>query len=194
MHVEIIPESGLDAVLLQELYPRTDADDTQLEIDLSDLAHDDEYAAYELASDETTGTFVRLRDTNHDHLVTVEFPLAALDAETQPVECEEPALETPVRRVARGSAAPSFGAPADPAPLYSSPFARLDITPSFEDVLPFPVESLPFERVELDLIDPPKPPRSETETIQRGSSIVTVIAVLTCALALGLSAVLLLAR
>jgi hypothetical protein len=200
--VETIPESGLDAVLFQALYPRTDAEDTQLEIDLSDLGQDDEdvdyYAAFELESDEDTGTFVRLRDTSHDHVVTVEFPFAALGAETLPVPriavgraCQ---TGSPVRRIALGTPAPPLRTVAEDPPVYSAPYAKLDIAPSFEDAMPFPVESLPFERVELELFHAPKRPHQETQIIERGSSVVTVIAVLSCALALGLSAVLLIVR
>lgn len=212
MHVETIPESGLDAVVFQELYPRTDADDTQLEIDLTDLGQADEdvayYAAFELERDEDTGTFVRLRDTSHDHVVTVEFPLAALGAETLPVRGVEVGRAScqpdqhgqpgqpgrPVRRIALGTPAPPLRTVAEYPRAYSAPYAKLDIAPSFEDAMPFPVESLPFERVELELIHAPKRPRQETEIIERGSSVVTMIAVLSCGLALGLSAVLLLAR
>jgi hypothetical protein len=204
--VETIPESGLDAVLFQVLYPRTDAEDTQLEIDLSDLGQDDEdvayYAAFELESDEDTGTFVRLRDTSHDHVVTVEFPFAALGAETLPVPrvevggatCQRNQTGLPVRRIALGTPAPPLRTVAEDPPVYSAPYAKLDIAPSFEDAMPFPVESLPFERVELELFHAPKRPHQETQIIERGSSVVTVIAVLSCALALGLSAVLLIVR
>ena len=196
LKVETIPESGLDAMLLQALYPQTDADDTQVEIDVADLADladladpagladgesEDYYAAVELVPDETTGTFVRPRDTSHDHIPTVRFPLALLDAETR--RAPRVALPRPARRVANGTPVPPLSTVAERASVFAASHA-----------LPFPVESLPFERVEIELFDAPKRPRQETEIIERGPQIVVVIAVLVSALALGVSVVLLLAR
>lgn len=183
--METISESGLDAALFHALYPHTDADDTQVEIDVADLADladldEDYYAAVEFVTDETTGTFERLRDTSHDHIPTVRFPLA-FDAEPKPVPWVH--LTRPGRRVAIGTPVPPLRTVAERLPVFSAP-----------DALPFPVESLPFELVEIELFDAPKRPRHETEIIDRGPSVVVVIAVLVCAMALGISAVLLLAR
>ena len=161
-------------MLFQALYPHTDAEDTQVEIDHY-------YAAVELVIDETTGTFVRTRDTSHDHVPTSRFPLPSIDAETKPVPRMD--LEQPARRVAIGTPVPPMRSLAERSPAFSGRFA-----------LPFPVESLPFDRVEIEVFDAPKQPRQETEIIERGPSVVIVIAVLVCALALGLAVALLIAR
>ncbi len=195
MQEETSSESGLDAVLLQELYPRTDTDDTQLEIDLSDLDQPDSepfYATFDLFTYETTGTFVRLPDTTHDHVVTVKFPFAALDAETQPVPLID--IVRPVRRMAVGTPMPAMRTVAERPPVYSAPYEKVEIERSFVDALPFPIESLPFERVELDMIDAPKRPRQETQIIDRGTSTITVVAVMICLMALSVASVLLLMR
>ncbi len=62
------------------------------------------------------------------------------------------------------------------------------------NALPFPVESLPFERVELDVVEAPKAPRHETQIIHRGTSAVTVVAVMICLMALSVATVLLVMR
>jgi hypothetical protein len=78
--VESIPESRLADVLMGELFPRQEIDDTFVDIVLDDLelgdpAETEHYAAYEIVRDAfATTEFVRVRDTRYDHIVTVEFP------------------------------------------------------------------------------------------------------------------------
>lgn len=78
--VESIPESRLADVLMGELFPRQEIDDTFVDIVLDDLelgdpGESEHYAAYEIVRDAfATTEFVRVRDTRYDHIVTVEFP------------------------------------------------------------------------------------------------------------------------
>ncbi|MEP6864522.1 MAG: hypothetical protein ABJE66_28125 [Deltaproteobacteria bacterium] len=79
--VESILESRLADVLMGELFPREEIDDTFVDLILEDLElgdppeRDEYYAAYEIVRDAfATTEFVRVRDTRYDHIVTVEFP------------------------------------------------------------------------------------------------------------------------
>jgi hypothetical protein len=60
---------------------------------------------------------VRVRDTSHDHIVTVKFPREALDGETLPM----PLYSAPYERVETSYE------DALPMPLYSAPFERVDL-------------------------------------------------------------------
>jgi hypothetical protein len=143
--LEAIPESRLAAVLLRELLPppREDLDDTYVDIILDDLdLDDDEYASYELVhaavepdATETT-EFVRVRDTSHDHIVTVPMPRVELDTLPTP-RYSEPYEKVDVT-LANG--VPAFGN-ALPIPLYSAPFEKVDL-----DVIPTPVR---YEETEM---------------------------------------------
>jgi len=102
-----------------ELFPRHDLDDTYVDIILDDFDLDDDYyAAFELVIDEhATTEFMRVRDTSHDHIVTVKFPREALDADTLPM----PLYSAPYERVETSYEN------ALPMPLYSAPFERVDL-------------------------------------------------------------------
>src|SRR3569832_2641304 len=92
---EPVPESRLADVLMGELFPRPEIDDTFVDLVLDDLVVGDpgeggDYAAYEVVRDAfATTEFVRVRDTRYDHIVTVEFPREfprdVLGVETAPV-------------------------------------------------------------------------------------------------------------
>jgi hypothetical protein len=105
--VEPVPESRLADVLLGELFPRQEVDDTYVDIVLDDLEvpeveEEEEYALFEIERDLfATTEFVRARDTRYDHIVTVEFPRTAPGDVTAPV----PQVSAPYERieiVARG--------------------------------------------------------------------------------------------
>jgi hypothetical protein len=102
-----------------ELFPRQDLDDTYVDIILDDFDLDDDYyAAFELVVDpHATTEFVRVRDTSHDHIVTVKFPREALDGDTLPM----PLYSAPYERVETSYE------DALPMPLYSAPFERVDL-------------------------------------------------------------------
>ena len=99
--LESIPESRLADVLMGELFPRQEIDDTFVDIVLDDLELGDppetesDYFVYEIVRDAfATTEFVRVRDTRYDHIVTVEFPrefARELGADTAPiVKASEP--------------------------------------------------------------------------------------------------------
>jgi hypothetical protein len=161
--MQSILESRLAAVLMGELFPRQDLDDTYVDIILDDFDLDDDYyAAFELVFDEhATTEFVRVRDTSRDHIVTVKFPREAVDGDTQPM------------------------------PLYSAPYERIET--SFENALPFPLYSAPFERVDLDIVvAPPTWPDESTDIIaapRTAARVIATLVILAGALLLGLGLV-----
>jgi hypothetical protein len=171
--VETLWESRLDAVVLMQLHPHhNEADDTFVDIILDDLELDEPeelyYATYLLIHDpQATTEFVRVRDTSHDHIVTVKFPFAALDADTQPI------------------------------PLVSTPYDKIDIAEcsaqftAYAGALPLPTYSAPFERVDLEALAVPAPiAHEETEMIEAPRSrLFETIFVLTCALFFGMTVV-----
>lgn len=77
----------------------------------------------------------------------------------------------------------------EPAGVFA-PYEKVEIERSFVDALELPIESLAFERVALDLIDAPKRVRHETQIMDRGTSMVTVTAVMICLMALSVAATL----
>jgi len=100
--VEPVPESRLADVLLGELCPRPEADDTYVDIILEDLElvepddDDDDYALFQVVRDPfATTEFVRVRDTSRDHVVTVKFPRGVLEDET----AEIPQVSAPYERI-----------------------------------------------------------------------------------------------
>jgi hypothetical protein len=213
-------ETRLAAVLLGELFtPRQDLDDTYVDIILDDFDLDDDYyAAFELVRedrDQATTEFVRVRDTSRDHIVTVKFPREAIDIDTQPM----PMYSAPYERldIAEGSApivipneidAIDASVPSErielvddavPTPSIADGSARI-VTPrafdipepsEYENALPFPLYSAPFERVDLDVIEPTWPAEPTEMIMPARPRVFATIAILTCALALGIGIALL---
>jgi hypothetical protein len=145
--LEPILESHLAAILMGELLrPREDLDDTYVDIVLDDLdLDDDDYASYELVHEQApevattfaapTTKFVRVRDTSHDHIDTKKYPREALDADT---------LQTP-----------KYSAPYELIDIEHSPIAKPVAVPLAAEFTSypnakFPLNSAPYERVDLD--------------------------------------------
>ena len=97
-----IPESQLADVLLGELFPRQEVDDTYVDIVLEDLQigevdDDEDYALFEVAPRDPFATteFVRVRDTSRDHVVTVRIPRGVLESERE----DAPQVSSPYERI-----------------------------------------------------------------------------------------------
>ena len=125
--VEPIPESRLADVLMGELFPRQEIDDTFVDIILDDLELGDppegDYAVYEIIRDAfATTEFVRVRDTRYDHIVTVEFP--------------------------REFAREVLGDDTAQAPKLSAPYERIEIEPA--ESARIPMERISVERMTVE--------------------------------------------
>jgi len=148
--IEVL-ESRLAAVLMGELIrPRevggnvAELDDTFVDIILDDLElddGDDYYASFELVCEPTpsvtegspTVEFVRVRDTTHDHIITVKFAREAIDPDTLRV----PKYSTPYELIDIQDST------IEPAPV-AIPFPSSTIEP-----VPFPMFSAPYERIDI---------------------------------------------
>jgi hypothetical protein len=126
--LESIPESRLADVLMGELFPRQEIDDTFVDIILEDLElgdppeHETDYFAYEIVRDAfATTEFVRVRDTRYDHIVTVEFPREAGDTAE--------------------------------APKFSAPYERIEIEPG--ESAQIPMERISVERMTVEPVTAP---------------------------------------
>jgi hypothetical protein len=132
--LEPIPESRLADVLMGELFPRQEIDDTFVDIVLDDLELGDpaeseqDYAAYEIVRDAfATTEFVRVRDTRYDHIVTVEFP--------------------------RAFARDVLGEDTARLPKFSAPYERIEIEmaePGASDQGPGESARIPIERISVE--------------------------------------------
>jgi hypothetical protein len=132
--LEPIPESRLADVLMGELFPRQEIDDTFVDIILEDLELGDpperetDYFAYEIVRDAfATTEFVRVRDTRYDHIVTVEFP-------REPGDTAE-------------------------APKFSAPYERIEIEPG--ESAQIPMERISVERMTVEPVSAPGTARGE---------------------------------
>jgi hypothetical protein len=128
--VESIPESRLADVLMGELFPRQEIDDTFVDLILEDLELGDPpereefYAAYEIVRDAfATSEFMRVRDTRYDHIVTVEFP----------------------REYAR-----ELGDDTAQAPKLSAPYERIEIEQEAGESARIPMERISVERMTVE--------------------------------------------
>jgi len=198
MHAHHVPESRLADVLLGELFPLQEIDDTFVDLVLDDLELGDpgesqDYAFYEIVRDAlATAEFVRVRDTRYDHVVTVEFPklsapyekieleaAAPVDVADEEMQLDLEDLEIEHEFFAQGDA------PGD---------ARFM---AYANARPFPLYSAPFERVELGEIPSAIEPE-ETEMIapaRTGSlRVFALAAVLTIAIAAAVGLALLVIR
>ena len=178
------------AALMGELLrPREDIDDTYVDIVLDDLEldEDEHYVSYEVvrelptSSIATTTKFERIRDTTHDHVVTVKLP--RIDADT----LEVPLYSAPYERVdiqagndAHFTAYPNANQPDPlPLPLYSAPYVRVDLEDRSHAFVKVPAD---WSAESTEIVAASKP------------SVLFIIAVLFGALASGLGIVLLAIR
>lgn len=166
---EPVPESRLADVLMGELFPRQELDDTFVDLVLDDLEPGDsgeveEYAAYEIVRDAfATTEFVRVRDTRYDHIVTVEFP-RELALETAPVvkvsapyeriDIEHDDDNVVVERIHVDVAEDEMQLDLEDLEVEHDFFAQGDEPRdaqfmAYTHARPFPLYSAPFERVEL---------------------------------------------
>ena len=123
---EPVPESRLADVLMGELFPRQEIDDTFVDLVLDDLelgdpVENEHYFVYEIIRDAlATAEFVRVRDTRYDHIVTVEFPRATRD---------------------------ELGVETAPTPKFSAPYERIEIEHDDDQV---EVERISLSRIAVD--------------------------------------------
>lgn len=171
---EPVPESRLADVLMGELFPRPEIDDTFVDLVLDDLEVGDpgeggDYAAYEVVRDAfATTEFVRVRDTRYDHIVTVEFPrdftrdvlgvetapVAKVSAPYERIELEQEDDKIIVERISVELADDEMQLDLDDLEVEHDFFAQGDQPHdaqfmAYTHARPFPLYSAPFERVEL---------------------------------------------
>ena len=194
MHAHHVPESRLADVLLGELFPPQEIDDTFVDLVLDDLELGDpgesqDYAFYEIVRDAlATAEFVRVRDTRYDHLVTVEFPKLSAPYEKIEVEAAAPV----------DIADEETQLDLEDLEIEQDFFAQGDARfMAYANARPFPLYSAPFERVELGEIPSVIEPE-ETEMIASGRTgsmrVFALAAVLTCAIAAAVGLALLVIR